>query len=82
MNALQSFLLLVLLLVLPAFVAIRVAESRPVSDGVEVAMQAGLPVGTMPAFDIEAVPTSVQVAFEVAADYEIVVTAPPIEVRS
>ncbi len=81
-TSLHSFLLLVLLLALPAFVATRIAESRPAPTGVDVAMQAGLPVGTMPAFDIEAVPASVPVAFEVAADYEIVVTAPPLDVRS
>ncbi len=81
-TTLHSLLLLVLLLALPAFVATRIAEARPASDGAEVAMQAGLPVGPMPAFDIEAVPVAPPVAFEVEAAYEIIVTAPPVDVRS
>ena len=79
-TTLHSLLLLVLLLVLPAFAANRIAEARCASEGAEVAMQAGLPVGTMPAFDVEAVAPSAPVAFEVTADFEIVVATPRADV--
>lgn len=73
-TTLHSLLLLALLLALPAFVANRVADARSASEGVKVTLQAGLPVGTAPAFDAEAAAPSSPVAFEVAAEYEILVT--------
>lgn len=79
-TTLHSVLLLALLLLLPAFAVNSVSKASPVTEGAEVAMQAGLPVGTMPAFDVEAVAPSAPVAFEVAADFEIVVTSAPVDV--
>ena len=78
----HSLLLLVLVLALPAFAVNRIADARTAAEGTEVAMQAGLPVDSVPAFDIEAVAPDAQVAFEVAADFELVVTTPPADVLS
>ncbi|HEX8298407.1 MAG TPA: hypothetical protein VF594_04535 [Rubricoccaceae bacterium] len=86
LNTLHSALLLLFLVAVPAFVADRVADARSSADTSQGVMQAGLPLDhSAPGFDIEAIPASdhiasettgsEDVAFEVVADYEVVVTA-------
>ena len=77
-STLHSLLLLVFAFALTAVASARVCDALTASGGSQTVMQAGLPLVrgvAAPAFDIEALPARDDVAFEVDAEFEVVVTA-------